>query len=178
MRILAVLIVLLALPAAAVAKGGDHGVHVNWLSAPDGTRAGGTWHASFEFLDPNGNRLIMDNVRPIVIATSDGAAISADAAFADVPGRYAADVRFPSAGRYEVALARFDPRDPHRFLDMGPPVAIGAAMAPHARRTGFPWPLLIVFALAVPAVLLMRRTRLPPASSRARPAAGAPPDAG
>jgi hypothetical protein len=35
-----------------------------------------------------------------------------------------------------------------------------------------------VFALAVPAVLLMRRTRLPPASSRARPGAGAPPDAG
>jgi hypothetical protein len=178
-RLALLLLVLLALPATAAAKGGHSDIKLQWLSIPDGTRAGETWTASFEFRDPNGNRLIMDNVHPVVRAVSDSDEVVVNAVYGDTVGRYVAEVRFPSAGSYHVSLEQFDPRDPYRFIDMGPPVAIGAAVAPPlAGSTGFPWPILIVLGLAVPALLFIGRTRRPPAVSRARNAPGAPPEAG
>ena len=177
-RLALLLLVLLALPASAAAKGGHSDIQLQWLSIPDGTHAGETWVASFELQDPNGNRFIMDNVHPVVRASSATDDVVVNAVYGDTVGRYVANVRFPAAGSYQISLERFDPRDPYRFIDMGPPVVVEAATPPPAGASAdFPWPILIVLGLAVPA-LFIGRTRVAAALSRARPAAGGPPEAG
>jgi MYXO-CTERM domain-containing protein len=158
-RLALVALVLLALPATAAAKGAHSDVRLVWLSEPGGTRAGETWRATFEFRDPNGNRLIMDNVHPLVRASSEGGAdVLAGASQGVTPGRYVADLRFRTAGSYQVSLTRFDPRDPERFIEMDAPVVVGrAAVVVSDDDADARWALLGILVLPLAALLRRRR---------------------
>src|SRR6266511_3273944 len=125
---------LLALPATALAKGHDGGLLLDWLSKPDGTRAGATWAARFAIVDRGGNRLLLGSAAHPEVRIS-GPSEQSFPAVDDGSGRYTAQVTFPATGDYVVEAVGFDPRDPERFIDAGPPVHIGAAAAP-ARATG------------------------------------------
>jgi hypothetical protein len=157
-RLAIALLVLLALPAGAVAKGGHHDVSIKWLTLPDGTRAGETWRASFEIVDPNGNRYIMDAARPVVRASGEGREVRARATYGALAGRYIADVRFPTAGSYEVSVEGYDLRDPERFAALEPTSLIApAAGTGKGAGAGFPWAALNLLVIPLLGFLLTRR---------------------
>ena len=144
-----VLFALLVLPAGALAKGGHDDVAVKWLTKPG---AGQTWRASFELVDPNGNRYITDAARPVVVASSETHEVRAPAAYGDVAGRYVTDVRFPAAGTYEITLEGWDLRNPQRLAKLERAVRIEGSETGRA-------PLLGLLAIPLVGWLFARRRR-------------------
>ena len=75
---------------------------------------------------------------------------------------------FPRAGLYEVAVAGFDPSDPERFTDVGPPVRIEPALAPVAEVTaasGDSWLWTLAGGAALAALLAVAVSRSQPRRS-------------
>jgi hypothetical protein len=148
MRPLAVaLLTLLLLPVTAAGKDPDAPARVVWNSTPDDVRAHGTWDARVSVLQGPGG-LDGARVRPSIVVTPlPGGAERRVPMIVDVPpNTFRATVPFPRAGIYEVAVAGFDPRDPARFIDVGPPVRIEPA-AP--ADSSWPWAPTVGAALAV-----------------------------
>ena len=158
-RIALIALALLLLPAAAAAKGGPATVRLQWLTLPDGMRAGETWTARFALLE-DGVRITPEGAKPVLRVASGGHE-AFTAATRRPDGSWVARVRFPDAASYEVSVQGFDPRDPYRFIDLGPPVAIGPAAAPGTAPAedggGFPWIALNVLWIPLAAWLYARR---------------------
>ena len=145
------LLALLLVPATAVGEQPNAPVRVLWNSTPDDTRARGTWDARLSVLQGPGG-LYRGTARPVIIVTElAGGAERRVPMVVDVPpNTFRATVAFPREGFYEVAVAGFDPRDPARLTDIGPPVRIEPAPRPAAANaSGASWP----WALAVAALL-------------------------
>ena len=148
MRSLAVaLLALLLVPVGAAGKNPNAPERVLWNSTPPGIRAGGTWDARLSLLQGPGG-FASDRARPVIVVTElGGGAVRRVPMTVDVPpNTFRATVPFPRAGLYEVAVARFDPRDPARFVDVGPPVRIEpaaslTAAAPSAGDASWRWAL-------------------------------------
>jgi hypothetical protein len=155
MRSLALaLLALLLVPVAAVGKEPNDPVRVLWNSLPDEIRAGGTWDARLSVLQGPGG-LYAGKARPVIVVTElAGGAERRVPMTVDVPpNTFRATVPFPRAGVFEVAVAGFDPRDPARFTDIGPPVRIEpappvAAAAANAGGASWPWVLVVGAAIA------------------------------
>jgi hypothetical protein len=126
--VLAALLALLLVPAGAAAKNTNAPARVLWNSTPGQIRAGGSWDARVSLLQGPGG-LYADNVRPvIVVMEAAGVAERRVPMTVDVPpNTFKATLRFPRAGRYQVALTGFDPRDPARVALAGPPLRIQPA---------------------------------------------------
>jgi hypothetical protein len=79
-------------------------------------------------------------LRPVIVVTepTTGAQRGVPMVVDVSPNTFRATVVFPRAGRYVVAVAGFDPRDPQRLVDLGRPVRIEAA--PAAGDAGLSWP--------------------------------------
>jgi hypothetical protein len=139
------LLALLIVSADATAKDPNAPERVLWNSKPDDIRAGGTWDARLSLLQGPGG-FYSDRVRPAIVVTDLAAGAERRVPMAvDVsPNTFKATVPFPQAGLYEVAVVGFDPRDPARFVDAGPPVRI----QPAASRAGVPWMLAVGLAIA------------------------------
>jgi hypothetical protein len=158
MRSLAVaLLALLLVPVAAVGKEPNDPVRVLWNSTPDEIRAGGTWDARLSVLQGPGG-LYAGKARPVIVVTDlAGGAERRVPMIVDVPpSTFRATVPFPRAGVFEVAVAGFDPRDPARFTDIGPPVRIEPApplAAATANAGGASWPWVLVAGAAIAALL-------------------------
>ncbi|HVL97264.1 MAG TPA: hypothetical protein VM266_15520 [Solirubrobacteraceae bacterium] len=159
MRPLLAVLILLALPAAAPAKGIHDSLRVEWRSIPDGLRAGETWAARFVLLAPNDTVLLLYDARPVVRLSSDAREVRAPARMRG-NGEWVARVRLPAAGSYRISLEGFDPRDPQRFLAVEPPLRVPAAAAAPAPGDGRPpWPLLAAAPVAALGLVLARRRR-------------------
>jgi hypothetical protein len=104
---------------------------VLWNSTPDDIRAGGAWDARLSLLQGPGG-FYSDKAHPVIVVTKlTGGAERRVPMTVDVsPNTFMATVPFPRPGLYEVAVAGFDPRDPARFVDTGPPVRIEPAASP------------------------------------------------
>jgi hypothetical protein len=99
-RLLALVVIALALPASALA-GGFATVQLSTL--PEGTPPGGTWSPELTLLQHGVTPL--EGVFPVVrVYDSTGAVTAFDARATGEPGVYTADVVFPSEGtwRYEI----------------------------------------------------------------------------
>src|SRR4051794_13004662 len=121
---------------------------------PDDIRARGTWDARLSVLQGPGG-LYGRTARPVIVVTElAGGAERRVPMVVDVPpNTFRATVAFPREGFYEVAVAAFDPRDPARLTDIGPPVRIEpaprpAAAAANASGASWPWALAVVALLA------------------------------
>ena len=148
------LLALLLVPAGAAGKDPDAGARVAWNSTLDDIRAGDTWDARLSILRGPGG-LDSDAARPAIVVTDlAGGAERRVPMVVDVPpNTFRANVPFPRAGLYEVAVVGFDPRDPRRFVDNGPPVHI----EPRAAATnagGTSWPGALALGLGIPALLV------------------------
>jgi len=96
-RLLLVLTLLaVALPGAAAAGGW---ATVQLSSLPKGTNAGGTWKA--ELLVLQHGRTPLENVSPVIRIRNGEVSREFMATATGEPGRYAADVTFPSAGTWQ-----------------------------------------------------------------------------
>ncbi len=149
------LLALLLVPVAAGAKDPNASVRVLWNSTPDHIRARGTWDARVSILQGPGG-FSQAKSRPVIVVTDLVSRAERRVPMTvDVPpNTFKATVPFARAGLYEVAVAGFDPSDPERFTDVGPPVRIEAAPAPAAAATNaggesWPWTLAVGAALAV-----------------------------
>jgi hypothetical protein len=163
------LLALLLVSTDAAAKDRNAPERVLWNSTPDDVRAGGTWDARLSLLQGPGG-FYSDKVHPVIVVTDlAGGAERRMAMTVDVsPNTFKATVRFPHAGLYEVAVAGFDPRDPERFVDTGPPVRIEpaasrAAAASSLGETSWPW---VLAAGAVLSALLVAVWSIQRASAR------------
>jgi hypothetical protein len=147
--VVAVLALLIVSVGDAAAKDPNAPERVLWNSTPDDMRAGSAWDARLSLLQGPGG-FYSDKVRPVIVVTDlAGGAERRVRMTVDVPpNTFRATVPFPRAGLYEVAVAGFDPRDPARFVDTGPPVRI----QPAASRASAPW--LPVVGIAILALLL------------------------
>jgi hypothetical protein len=148
------LLALLLLPVAAAGKDPNAPERVLWNSTPDGTRAGGTWDARLSLLQGPGG-FSSDKARPVIVVTELGGGAERRVPMTvDVPpNTFRATVPFPRAGVYEVAVARFDPRDPARFVDVGQPVRIEpaafvGASGPKAGDPSWAWALAAATAIS------------------------------
>jgi hypothetical protein len=144
------LLALLLVSADAAAKDPSAPERVLWNSTPDDIRAGGAWDARLSLLQGPGG-FFSDKVRPVIVVTdlAGGAERRVPMTVDLSPNTFKATVPFPRAGLYEVAVAGFDPRDPARFVDTGPPVRIRPAASLTAGSGDTPWP----WVLAVGAVI-------------------------
>jgi hypothetical protein len=142
-------------------------VRVLWNSTADGVQAGGAWDAHLSLLQGPGG-FYADKARPVIVVTELGthAELRVPMAIDVSPNTFKAAVAFPRAGRYEVAVAGFDPRDPERFVDIGRPVLVEAAPAAGDAALSWPWGLA---AGAAGAALLAFAWRVQTAPAR-RPA--------
>jgi hypothetical protein len=168
MRALAfALFAMLLVPVSAAGKEPNAPVRVLWNSTPDGVRASGAWDARLSLLQGPGG-FYDDKARPVIVVT--GLATRSERRVpmvVDVSANtFRATVAFPRAGRYEVAVAGFDPRDPERFVDIGRPVLVEAARAAGDAALSWPWGLA---AGAAGAALLAFAWRVQTAPAR-RPA--------
>ncbi len=141
------LLALLLVPVGAAGKNANAPERVLWNSTPAGIRAGGTWDARLSLLQGPGG-FPSAKARPVVVVTELGGGAERRVPMTvDVPpNTFRATVAFPRAGLYEVAVARFDPRDPARFVDVGPPVRIEPAASltaagPSAGDASWRWAL-------------------------------------
>jgi hypothetical protein len=141
------LLALLLMPVGAAGKDTNAPERVLWNSTPAGIRAGGTWDARLSLLQGPGG-FSSDNARPVIVVTDLGGGAERRVPMTvDVPpNTFRATVPFPRGGLYEVAVARFDPRDPARFVDVGPPVRIEPAASlteagPSAGDASWRWAL-------------------------------------
>ena len=128
------LLPLLLVPASAAGKEPDAPVSVLWNSTPDGVQAGGAWDARLSLLQGPGG-FYNGNARPVIVVTSLATRAERRTPMVlDVsPNTFRATVTFPRAGRYAVAVAGFDPRDPQRFAEFAAGAA-GAALLAFAWR--------------------------------------------
>ena len=148
------LLALLVVPVGAAGKDPNAPERVLWNSTPDGIRAGGTWDARLSLLQGPGG-FASEKARPVIVVTDLGGGAERRVPMTvDVPpNTFRARVPFPRAGLYEVAVARFDPRDPARFVDVGPPVRIEpaafvAASGPSAENASWRWSLGVATAIS------------------------------
>jgi len=145
------LLALLLVPVSAAGKEPDAPVRVLWNSTPDGVQAGGSWDARLSLLQGPGG-FYGRRARPVIVVTelATGAEERVPMAVDVSPNTFKAKVRFPGAGRYEVAVAGFDPRDPERFADVGRPVRV-EPVPPAASGGGewWPWAVVVVGAAGV-----------------------------
>jgi hypothetical protein len=157
------LLALLIVSADAAAKDASAPERVLWNSTPDDMREGGAWDARLSLLQGPGG-FYSDKVRPAIVVTDlAGGAERRVPMTVDVPpNTFRATVPFPRAGVYEVAVAGFDPRDPARFVDTGPPVRIQPAASPAA----VPWALAVGLAISVLLLGLWRQATRRPAKQR------------
>jgi hypothetical protein len=161
------LLALLLVPVAAAGKDRDAPVRVLWNSAPDDIQAHGTWDARVSVLQGPGG-LSAGQGRPVIVVTdlASGAERRVPMTVDVPPNTFRATVAFPRAGLYDIAVAGFDPRDPARFTDIGPPVRIEPAplSAGNAAATGGAWWLWAVVIGAAMAALAgtwrLQRARL------------------
>jgi hypothetical protein len=143
--LLLVLLALLIAPVDAAGKDPDAPVRVLWNSTPDDVRAPGTWDARVSLLQGPGGFHGAEAPPAIVVTDLATGAERRMPMIVDVPpNTFRATVTFPRAGLYEVAVAAFDPRDPARLADIGPPVRIepAAAVADAGGATST-WALLV-----------------------------------
>lgn len=142
------LLALLLVSADAVAKDANAPERVLWNSKPDDIRAGGSWDARLSLLQGPGG-FYSEKARPVIVVTdlAGGAERLVPMAVDVPPNTFRATVPFPRAGVYEVAVANFDPADPARFVDTGPPVRI----QPAGSRASAPW---VVVGIAISALLV------------------------
>jgi hypothetical protein len=114
-------VALLALPATAGAGGF---ATVGLSSLPDGTAPGKPWHVTLTILQHG--RTPMSSLKPTVrVASADGQTVRTFAAKpAGKAGTYAAEVVFPSAGRWQYSID-----DGFTQTHFYAPVAIGASAA-------------------------------------------------
>ena len=137
------LLALLLLPAASAAgKEPDAPVRVLWNSKPDGVQAGGVWDARLSLLQGPGG-FYARKARPVIVVTelATGAEERVPMAVDLPPDTFRAAVGFPRAGRYEVAVAGFDPRDPQRFAELARQVLVEPAPAAGDAALSWPWGL-------------------------------------
>jgi hypothetical protein len=148
----------LLVPGGAAGKDPTGPARVLWNSTPDDLRAGDTWDARLSLLQGPGG-FYSEKARPVIILTD--LARGAERRFPMVvdvpPNTFRATVPFPRAGVYEVAAASFDPRDPARFVDVGPPVRIEPAASPAAGAADpgdVSWPRALAVGMAISALLV------------------------
>lgn len=148
-RIAVLAVLLLALPASAL--GGGFAT-VQLSSLPEGTPAGGTWHAELTVLAHG--RTPVDGLSPAVRIRKGGDVREFPAVPAGEPGRYRAEVEFPAAGTWQWEIA-----DGYSQTHTYAPVTIvGGGKAdslPVVPLVGGAAAALLLAALA--AVLLLRR---------------------
>jgi hypothetical protein len=149
------LLLLLLLPSGAAAKGMNAPVTVSWNGAPPAdTPAGGTWHAAFTLVTGPGGYFPERAVHPVLLITGADGHTRHVAARADGTegNAFVADVAFPKAGAFDVAVKGFDLRAPEKISSWGP-VRIGPAAAPAAATSSgddparWPWVLAVVVLL-------------------------------
>jgi hypothetical protein len=159
MRALVVaLVALLVVSVDAAAKDRNAPERVLWNSTPDGIRAGGSWDARLSLLQGPGG-FVSDKARPVIVVSDlAGGAERRVPMTVDVPpNTFRATVPFTRAGVYEVAVAGFDPRDPARFVDSGPPVRIepaGSLGSAASGTGGTSWPWALAVGAAISALLV------------------------
>jgi hypothetical protein len=145
------LLTLLLVPVSAAGKEADAPVRVLWNSTPDGLEAGGSWDARLSLLQGPGG-FYGRKPKPVIVVTELATRAEEHVPMAvDVPpNTFRAAVRFPRSGRYEVAVAGFDPRDPERFADVGRPVRV-EPVPPAVSGGGewWPWAVVLVGAAGV-----------------------------
>jgi hypothetical protein len=95
-RLLIVLVLALALPSAAAAGGW---ATVQLSSLPAGTKAGDTWKA--ELLVLQHGRTPLEGVSPVIRINGGGVSDEFPARPTGEPGRYTADVVFPTSGTWQ-----------------------------------------------------------------------------
>ena len=146
-------------------------MRVLWNSTPGDIHARGTWDARLSLLQGPGGFSEAES-RPVIVVTDLASHVERRVPMiVDVPpNTFRATVAFPRAGLYEVAVAGFDPRDPERFTDVGPPVRIEPASPPAAagdrcERRSWPWTLAGGAAIAALLAVAFSRS-LPRRSSR------------
>jgi hypothetical protein len=152
------LLALLLVPVPAAGKKPNATVRVLWNSTPDDIRARGTWDARLSVLQGPGG-FSEERSRPVIVVTdlASGAERRVPMVVDVPPNTFRATVAFPRAGLYEVAVAGFDPRDPARFTDVGPPVRIEPAPPPAAdaaTASGESWPWTLAVGAAIAALLV------------------------
>jgi hypothetical protein len=151
------LLALLLVPVPAGAKDPNASVRVLWNSTPDHIRARGTWDARVSVLQGPGG-FSQAKSRPVIVVTDlvSHAERRVPMSVDVPPNTFKATVPFARAGLYEVAVAGFDPSDPERFTDVGPPVRVEPAPAPAAAATnagGESWPWTLAAGAALAALL-------------------------
>jgi hypothetical protein len=158
------LLALLLVPVSAAGKEPDAPVRVLWNSSPDGVQAGGAWDARLSLLQGPGG-FHGGKARPVIVVTSLATRAERRVPMVlDVsPNTFRATVTFPRAGRYVVAVAGFDPRDPQRFAELRRPVLVEPAPAAGDAALSWPWGLA---AGAAGAVLLAFAWRIQTAPAR------------
>jgi hypothetical protein len=161
MRPLAVaLLALLLVPVSAAGKEPDAPVRVLWNSTPDGVQAGGAWDARLSLLQGPGG-FYDAKARPVIVATELATRAEGRVPMVvDVsPNTFRATVEFPRAGRYEMAVAGFDPRDPERLVEIGQPVRVEPVTAA-AAGGGAWWPWAVVVAALLASTWTIQRARV------------------
>jgi hypothetical protein len=161
MRPLAVaLLALLLVPVSAAGKEPDAPVRVLWNSTPDGVQAGGAWDARLSLLQGPGG-FYDAKARPVIVATELATRAEGRVPMVvDVsPNTFRATVEFPRAGRYEMAVAGFDPRDPERLVEIGQPVRVEPVTAA-AAGGGAWWPWAVVVAALLASAWTIQRARV------------------
>jgi hypothetical protein len=148
---------LLIVSADAAAKDTSAPERVLWNSTPHDIRAGDSWGARLSLLQGPGG-FYSDKVHPVIVVTElAGGAERRVPMTADLSANtFKATVPFSRAGLYEVAVAGFDPHDPARFVDTGPPVHIrpAASLASAAAGSGdIAWPWVLGIGAGISALL-------------------------
>jgi hypothetical protein len=158
------LLALLLVPVSAAGKEPDAPVRVLWNSTPEGVQAGGAWDARLSLLQGPGG-FYDEKGRPMLVLTelATGAQARVPMAIDVSPNTFKATVGFPRAGRYEVAVAGFDPRHPERSVDVGRPVRVEPAPPSTAAAASGAawWPWAVVVAALMASAWAIRRARRP-----------------
>jgi hypothetical protein len=154
------LLALLLVPVSAAGKEPDAPVRVLWNSTPDGVQAGGAWDARLSLLQGPGG-FYDAKARPVIVATELATRAEGRVPMVvDVsPNTFRATVEFPRAGRYEMAVAGFDPRDPERLVEIGQPVRVEPVTAA-AAGGGAWWPWAVVVAALLASAWTIQRARV------------------
>jgi hypothetical protein len=152
--LLAMTLLAVALPGAATAGGW---ATVQLSSLPTGTKAGDTWKA--ELLVLQHGRTPLENLAPVIRIRNGGEIEEFTATATGEPGRYVADVTFPSAGtwRWEI-WDGFSQTHTYAPVSVAPGAGIGDGSFP-ALPLGI---VVVALAGAVGLVLVTRRRRSAP----------------
>ena len=156
------LLLLLLLPAPqTLAKGMNGPVSVSWNGAPPAdTPAGGTWHAAFTLSTGPGGYFPERAVHPVVLITDASGKTRHVRALpdGDLGNAFVAEVTFPRAGAYDVAVTGYDLRNPEQISSWGPvrigPPAAASSSGGSDDPARWPWILGGAAALLLLAALL------------------------